>query len=83
MTKRRRFSAGQKAVIVRRHLGGKELVSDLADELGLQPSQIDLWAKQVLEQAARAFPLGRLRGHHLTCMVSSSIEKGVQSHEEM
>jgi transposase-like protein len=30
-------------------------VSDLADELGVQPSQIHLWVKQVLAEAERAF----------------------------
>ena len=58
MNKRRRFSSEQKAMIVRRHLSGKEPVSDLADEFGVQPSQIHLWVKQVLEQAERAFSTG-------------------------
>lgn len=52
---RRRFTAEQKADVVRRHLSGKEAVSDLADELGLQPSQIHMWVKQVLDQAEKAF----------------------------
>ena len=61
MTTRRCFSPQQKAEIVRRHLAGKEPVSNLADELGLQPSQIHLWVKQLLEQAERAFHSGRGR----------------------
>ncbi len=52
---RRHFSAEQKAQVVRRHLSGKEAVSDLADELDIQPSQIHTWVKQVLDQAERAF----------------------------
>jgi transposase-like protein len=58
---RRRFTASQKAAVVRRHLSGKEAVSDLADELKVQPSQIHLWVKQVLDQAEQAFdrPVGR------------------------
>ncbi len=52
---RRRFLAEQKAEVVRRHLSGKEVVSDLADELGVQPSQIHQWVKQVLDQAEKAF----------------------------
>ncbi len=52
---RRHFTAEQKAAIVRRHLSGKEPVSKLADEFGVQPSQIHLWVKQVLEAAERAF----------------------------
>lgn len=52
---RRHFSAPQKAEVVRRHLCGKVPVSDLADELQVQPSLIHLWVKQVLDQAERAF----------------------------
>ena len=52
---RRRFTAEQKAQVVRRHLAGKEAVSDLADELGIQPSQIHTWVKHVLDQADKAF----------------------------
>lgn len=56
MTKvRRHFSPEQKAQIVRRHLTGKEAVSDLADEVQVQPSQIHLWIKQLLDQAEHAF----------------------------
>lgn len=52
---RRHFTPDQKAQIVRRHLSGKEPISNLADEFGLQPSQIHYWVKQVLDQAERAF----------------------------
>ncbi len=52
---RRHFTAEQKAQIVRRHLADKVPVSDLADELGVQPTQIHQWIKQVLDQAAVAF----------------------------
>jgi transposase len=55
---RRRLTPAQKAEVVRRHVSGKESVSDLADELGLQPSQIHGWVKQVLDQAERAFQPG-------------------------
>jgi transposase-like protein len=52
---RRRFSAEDKAKVVRRHLADKVPVSDLADEFDLQPSLIHLWVRQLLEQAERAF----------------------------
>lgn len=60
---RRHFSAEQKAQIVRRHLAGKEAVSDLAEELGVQPSLIHGWINQVLAQVERAFdrPSGKRR----------------------
>jgi transposase-like protein len=62
MTKRRHFSPEQKATVVRRHLAGKEPVSNLAEELGIQPSQIHLWVKQLLDQAERAYSLPGRRG---------------------
>jgi transposase len=52
---RRRFSDEFKASVVRRHLGDKVPVSDLAAELEVQPSMIHLWVKLVLEQAEKAF----------------------------
>ena len=52
---RRHFSAEQKAAIVRRHLANKEPVSNLANELDVQPTLIHQWVKQVLEQAEKAF----------------------------
>jgi transposase len=55
---RRHFTPDQKAQIVRRHLSGREPISDIADELGIQPSQIHYWVKQVLDQAERAFRSG-------------------------
>jgi transposase-like protein len=36
-------------------VAGKEQVSDLADEFGIQPSMIHSWVNQVLAQAERAF----------------------------
>lgn len=58
---RRQFSDTVKAETVRRHVAGKVPVSDLADELGVQPSLIHMWVKQVLDQAEKTFarPRGR------------------------
>ncbi len=52
---RRHFTAQQKADIVRRHLSGKEPVSNLAEEFRVQPTQIHTWVKLVLDQAEQAF----------------------------
>lgn len=52
---RRHFTAEQKAQAVRRHLIGKESVSDLADELGVQPSRIHQWVKQLFDRADKEF----------------------------
>jgi transposase len=53
--KRRSFTAEQKATIVRRHLKDKVAVSDLADELGIQPSQIHQWVTAALGHLEQAF----------------------------
>ncbi len=51
---RRYFTAEKKAQVVRRHLADKIEISDLADEFEVQPSQIQTWIKQVLDQAEKA-----------------------------
>ncbi len=58
---RRTFLSEQKAAIVRKHLGDKVPVGDLAAEYGIQPSQIHQWVAAVLAQAERAFENGRGR----------------------
>lgn len=52
---RRKFTAEQKATIVRRHLKGKESISSIAEELSIQPTQIHQWVALALEQVERAF----------------------------
>jgi transposase-like protein len=61
---RRHFTPQQKAEIVRRHVAGKEPVSKLAEELGVQPSQIHGWVNQVLAQAETAFQRKGKAGRH-------------------
>jgi len=65
-SKRRHFTPEQKAQVVRRHLSGKEPVSALAEELGVQPSQIHAWVNQVLAQAEKAFEKSSQNGRERT-----------------
>lgn len=51
---RAELTVEQKAEIVRRHLAGREPVSALAEELDLEPGQIDEWVEVVLGQAETA-----------------------------
>lgn len=51
---RRNFSAEQKAGILRRHLVDKVAVSDLCDELQLQPGQFYAWQTQAFANLAKA-----------------------------
>ena len=52
MRRRRTFTAEQKAEAVRRHLRDRVSVSDLAEELQVQPSQIHQWIAAVLDGKA-------------------------------
>jgi transposase len=52
---RRTFTAQEKLAVVRRHLVDRVPVSDLCDELGLQPTQIYTWQKQLFDNGESAF----------------------------
>lgn len=53
--KRRHYTTEQKVAILRRHMVDKVPVSDLCNELGLQPSVFYQWQRQALENLAGAF----------------------------
>ena len=57
--KRRHYTPEQKAAILRRHLADKIPVSDLCDELGIQPSVFYTWQRQLLENLSAALEDGR------------------------
>jgi transposase len=57
---RKHYTAEEKVAILRRHLLDKEAVSDLCEELGLQPTVFYRWQKEFFENGAAAFqPKGR------------------------
>ena len=53
--KRRSFSPTEKAAAVRKHLVDKIPVSQIADEMKVQPTLIHNWINTVMTQAERAF----------------------------
>lgn len=55
MSKRKTFTPEQKVAVVRRHLIEGVPVSDLCDELEIQPTLYYNWQKQLFEQGALAF----------------------------
>ena len=55
MSNRKNFTPEQKVAIVRRHLLEKVPISDLCDELGIQPTQYYQWQKQFFENGTGAF----------------------------
>src|SRR3954467_15890045 len=50
----RHFTTEQKVAILKRHMVDKVPVSDLCNELGLQPSVFYQWQRQALENLAAA-----------------------------
>lgn len=55
---RRKFSAEDKAAILRKHLVDKKPVSDVCDEYGIQPSVFYGWQRQLMENMASALDGG-------------------------
>lgn len=53
--KRRSFTPEEKVIIFKRHLVNKVPVSNLCDELGLQPPVFYSWQKEFFERGAQAF----------------------------
>ncbi|HEX2100993.1 MAG TPA: transposase [Candidatus Synoicihabitans sp.] len=51
---RRQFTTEQKAAILRRNMVDKEPVSEICNELGLQPSLFYQWQRQMFENLAAA-----------------------------
>lgn len=52
---RRSFTAAQKAEAVRKHLKDRIPVSQIADEMNVQPTMIHNWINTVLAQAEHSF----------------------------
>ena len=58
---RKNYTPGEKVAILKRHLVDKVPVSDLCDELGLNPTVFYGWQKQLFENGAAAFQKTRRR----------------------
>jgi transposase-like protein len=57
--KRRSFSAADKAAAVRKHLVDKIPVSQIADQMRIQPTLIHNWVNTAMAQVERAFETPR------------------------
>ena len=58
---RKNYTAEEKVAILKRHLLEKAPVSDLCDELGLNPNVFYAWQKQLFENGTAAFQGTRRR----------------------
>jgi transposase len=52
---RKHYTAEEKVAILRRHLLDKEPISSLCDELGLQPTVLYRWQKELFENGPAGF----------------------------
>src|SRR3990172_7368408 len=59
--KRKNYTSEEKGAVLKRHLVEKVAVSDLCDELGLNPTVFYGWQKQLFENGAAAFQKTRNR----------------------
>ena len=57
--KRKMVSAEEKVRVLRRHLVDKVPVSELCDELGLNPTQLYRWQKEFFENGHQVFENGK------------------------
>jgi transposase len=80
---RTHYTAEEKVAILRRHLLDKVPVSDLCEELGLQPTVFYRWQKEFFENGAAAFQgQGRL-DHRAEQQRIEFLEKKIQTKDEV
>src|SRR6266446_8962751 len=80
---RKHYTGEEKVAILRPHLLDKVPVSDLCDELGLQPTAFYRWQKEFFENGAAAFqPRGRTN-HQPEQERIAYLEQKIQTKDEV
>jgi len=72
---RRNYSSEEKVSILKRHLAGKESVSDICDDLDIAPTQFYRWQKEFFDNAAFAFQKKGRQSNSKTRKLEEEIEK--------
>jgi len=80
---RKHYTGEEKVAILRRHLLDKVPVSDLCDELGLQPTVFYRWQKEFFENGAAAFSGKSRPDHQAEQQRIEFLEKKIQSKDEV
>jgi transposase len=80
---RKHYSAEEKVVILRRHLLDKVPVSDLCDELGLQPTVFYRWQKEFFENGVAAFQQKGRPDHSAEHERIAYLERKIQTTDEV
>jgi len=81
--KRRRWTAAEKAVVVRRHVQEGIGLADLADETGAAPSQIGGWCKQGLEGLESVFSQANRREQRAAARAVAAKEIRIRQLQEV
>ena len=80
---RKNYTAEEKVAILRRHLLEKTPVSDLCDELGLQPTVFYRWQKEFFENGAAAFQYRGRTNHQPEQERIAYLEQKIQTKDEV
>ena len=80
---RKHYTAEEKVAILRRHLLDKVPVSDLCEELGLQPTGFYRWQKEFFENGAVAFQSQGRPDHQAEQQRIEFLEKKIQTKDEV
>src|SRR5258707_3489388 len=80
---RKHYTPDEKVAILRRHLLEKVPISELCDELGLQPTVFYRWQKEFFENGAAAFQPKTGPNHSAEQERIAYLEKKVQTKDEV
>jgi transposase-like protein len=80
---RKHYMAEEKVSILRRHLLDKVPVSELCEELGLQPTVFYRWQKEFFENGAAAFQPRTRPDHQVEQKRIEFLEKKMQTKDEV
>jgi transposase len=80
---RKHYTSDEKVAILRRHLLDKVPVSDLCEELGLQPTVFYRWQKEFFENGAAAFQGKGRQNHPAEQQRIEFLEKKIQNKDEV
>jgi transposase-like protein len=73
---RRNYSSEEKVSILKRHLLGKESISDICDDLDIAPTQFYRWQKEFFDNAPLAFEKKKDRQSNVkTRQLEEKVEK--------
>jgi len=80
---RKHYTAEEKVSILRRHLLDKVPISELCEELGLQPTVFYRWQKEFFENGAAAFQSKPHPNHPAEQERIERLEKKIQTKDEV